>query len=232
MYKFSYQYLAPEGNPVFTCIVPAIWLSLDLPTFGGDVIYQDKRAQAETLTDFVFEFSEISEMHSSERTFTLKVETKFPLMAGSTLGDSHDLFGKTIKVRYLTDANKSTNENVPAVIVFLNHLFCGCAGSAYTGVSFFDFGDLFQWLSQQAELILNFEIGSDLEVMIQNIFGRLGDARLASSYSNLFGKDVNMHLAHLEMMVEKLCCSLVYAPAVDQQEFLICTLISDKDFEP
>ena len=110
MYKFNYQYLAPEGNPFFTCIVPSSWLSLDLPTFGGDVIYQDKRARAETLTDFVFEFSEISEMHSSERIFTLKVETKLPLIAGSTLGDSRDLFGKTIKVRYLTDANKSTNE--------------------------------------------------------------------------------------------------------------------------
>lgn len=230
MYKFNYQYLFHEGKPIFTCIVPEDWLALDLPIFGGDVIYLDKRVKAETITDFTFEFSEMPDALSSGRTFTLKVDIQRPLLAEPTLGDYRELFNKTIRIRYQCGANKSTNENVPAEIALLNHWLCGCADSAYTGVSFLDFGDLLVWLSRQSELIFDFETGSEPKVMIQNILERLGDARLASSYSNIFGKDVSMLLAHLEMVAEKLRCSLVYAPAVDQDEPLISTLISDKDF--
>lgn len=231
MYKFNYQYLLHEGKPIFTCIVPGGWLLLDLPIFGGDVIYLDKRVKAEMITDFTFEFSEIPDALSSGRTFTLKVDIHRPLLAEPTLGDYRELLNKIIRIRYQCGANKSTNENLPVEIVLLNHWLCGCAGSAYTGVSFLDFGDLLVWLSRQSELILDFETGSDPKVMIQNILDRLGDTRIASSYSNIFGKDVNMYLAHLEIVAEKLCCSLVYAPAVDQEGFLISTLIPDKDFE-
>ena len=231
MYQFKYQYQYPgiEEPPFITCIVPDEWLTLDLPTMGGAVIYHNDRVRIETQTTLEYQLSELQSPCGSGRIFTLKIKIQPPLSVRSMNGDCRDIHGKTITIRYLTEANKTTIEDTPVELILLNHLFCNFAGSAFTGMSWIDHADIIQWYSQHSELVMEYGIGCDPEEMTKNILARLGDNRIASSYTVIFGETLLTKYEYLSEIVDKLCAGHAYVPAVDQELLLISTLVSDAD---
>lgn len=226
MYKFNYPYIDHYDTPIIACLVPDEWLTLELPTFGGAVTYHDKQEQAGTLADFVFEFSEIQIAGKSGRTFTLKIHllSKPNLM----LDDCRDVFNKIIRIHSLADTHIPANEDIPAEVVLLNHLLCCFAGSSFTGESFLDFSDLLQFLASQSDFKLKYAIGIDPDLMLKIILDGLGYIPPASMYPVIFGKSGSVSLALFDKVLTKLCYRIGYAPAVDQDEFLISVLMLNK----
>ncbi len=119
----------------------------------------------------------------------------------------------------MIEENKTTNESIPVELMLLNHLFCHFARSAFTGMSWVDDADLLRWYLQQSELIFEYEFGSDPEVIIQNILGRLTEGHLAASYSVLFGRDGLTYPKYLSEITEKLRAEMAYVPAVIRINF-------------
>jgi len=226
MYKFDYQHQEIVEKPYVTCIVPAEWLALDLPVIGGAVSYRKEVEQGGN-PGLVFEFAEVQEARNSGGICDLKVH----LPAG--LGMAHDVspgdHAPTITIRLPAVPAKKDDRPSPE-LVLINHLFCLFAGSAFTGASWLDISDLLRWLTQQTELVLECEIGSDPKAMLENLLARQGEGRLASSYAVIFGNEASMKMEHLNQIQGELRAAIAYAPAVVQEQFLISALLSDREF--
>ena len=235
MYRFKYQHVDDHcyfigsehfqviPHPVVTCIVPANWLSQALPVMGGWVVYQDASAKTAPLTAFVFEFEETE----PGRTFNFKIRlTSAPTVYDD---DCREVFNKAIQVSYVADPGVMSNEKMHAGILLLNHLMCNFAGSALTGVSFVDIYDVLNILAPHTNFILKCGIGLDPKAILGKILVGLGDISSASAYPVIYGRYASMLLEHFgEITSLQVKSGLAYAPAVDDDRFLISLLLSQE----
>lgn len=122
MYQFKYQSINPfdfysPTELIFTCIVPANWLSLDLPTVNGCVNYTDKLENLVSCGSIVFEFCELISSDKTLRTFSLDI-----------LHNGEKYFEKPIVIH--------APSSVQSEVLLLNHLLGFNAISSWVAVDF------------------------------------------------------------------------------------------------
>lgn len=209
--------------PVVTCIIPTDWFLQELPAVGGWVVYQDAKSKAEPLTEFVFEFEETE----PGRTFNFTIRlTSTPVV---NFDDCREVFSKTIQVRYVPDPSVMPNEKIHSGNLLLNHLMCNWVGSALTGVIFVDFRDVLNFLAPHNSFLLKYAVGLEPKAIVGKILVGLGDISSASAYPVIFGKYASMLLEHFDEITSlQVKSGLAYAPAVDDDRFLISLLLSQE----
>ena len=226
MYQFNYQTLLPEDKPIITCIVPQEWLSKDLPTMGGVVMYVDKSVHIMASSEFVFEFSEVCTIEKSIRTVNLDIleanNKKFKAIGYKKLLDAP----ATIRCRAIE--GQDANNDWCIEIVLLNHLFGSFALTASFGNVYLDFADLLAVLSMSSEYDFEFGIGETPQVILPGILERMDYRKKKCSFGMMFGRGSKIWISHLKEMIRELHSLegvvIVTDIAVDQELMLISVL--------
>ncbi|MDD4930191.1 MAG: hypothetical protein PHP85_13065 [Gallionella sp.] len=192
-YQFNYQKLVQLDTPHVTCLVPSDWLSKNLPTMGGAVIYLDERRNEDAITDYLFEFSEYPQ-EQSLRIIHMKIYTKKLLGSNSDAGYT-GLPDLSIKIhcQIADDAGSDWHSEV----ILLNHLFCLYALSAFKNYFYIGIYELVTFLTGYAELSFKFGIGDSPAQILSGMTDEtmLRDSILA--FVVIFSNE-NMRITYLE----------------------------------
>lgn len=215
MYQFKYQAINPFDfyPPIeltFTCIVPANWLSLDLPTMSGCVNYTDCLANIAPCGVVVFEFCEQGSSDEMLRIFSLDI-----------VHDGEKFFETPIVIH--------VPNSVQSEVLMLNHLFGFNAISAWVAV---DFSDLKTLLKASSTYYLSYGVGKSPAEILPNILQPVADGDVKSKFLMIFGDNKNMRLEYLDKAMDAMtssstdeCLGMVCAAGVEQDEMLISILV-------
>lgn len=232
MFKFDYEYLE-ACVPFVTCIVPENWLALKLPRFGGNVVYESdvvalpKSADSIFTPDyvsppkriysqFVFELSETAGAEGLFRIISLEIKRE----SGAVDQPTHEkIVGPvSIRCRHLEKHQSNNGWDVP--IVLLNHLLGGIAGSIPVGMSWLDFGDVFDFLEAHHELQFEFAGGNDVGEISSCLRQHLEGDKLEASFPMIYLSNL-CSLEDIDIVTEALESNLIYVPSVKgQQKFI------------
>jgi hypothetical protein len=218
MYQFKYQadvFEIPGVElPIFICIVPASWLSLDLPTIGGRVNYFSSVEQPTVCGDALFEFCEIGSSDNTLRKFSLDIRCEWD-----------ECFEKPIVIHAQNSAQ--------CEVVLLNHILGFVSPSAWVAV---DIADLISLLKMSSTYYFKFGVGATPTDIFLDLVEPGTYRNIRCQYWMLFGDNQNMTLEHLhEVMLAMEATafkhedgdSLMIAcmAGVEQDEMLISTLV-------
>ncbi len=183
MYKLNYQFLFPSEAPIFTCIVPTAWLSKNLPTMGGDVVYVDSQSSQEIRTDYVFLFSE-GGIAEQSRTIILDIHhKKWTAETGQTAIHSR-LLAAPVKIHCRAIGDREINNDWCVEVLLLNHFFGSCALSALMGNQYLSYSDVFDVMQMSSEFEFEFGIGEKPSDILPEILERAMPAQYKSVFFN------------------------------------------------
>lgn len=216
MYQFKYQadvFEIPGVKfPIFTCIVPANWLTLDLPTIGGRVNYFSSGEQPAACGYAIFEFGEISSSDKTLRMFSLDI-----------LSDGVKCFEKPIVIE--------ATDSAQCEVVLLNHILGFASPSVWVAV---DIADLIPLLKLSSIYSFRYGVGKSPSDILPGILGAETDWDAACEYLMVFGDNLNLTLEHLH---EAMCAmasnsadedgsfGIACMAGVEQDEMLISVLV-------
>jgi len=225
MYQFNYQYLTPEDKPFVTCIVPEGWLSRNLPTMGGSVVYVDKRDPIRTCTYYVFEFTEKDQTSESFRLIGLNIDT---MKNGVSYAK---LFDKPASIHCHAFDGHDANNDWCIEVVLLNHLFGSHALSASMQNTYLDYSDVLHIMQMSSEFNFEFGIGNVPADIILGLSNCLSNCKAKSTFVMLFCKQQMFRLAYIDEIVDQFdsvdsvdSSFLIADIAVDQDKILISVL--------
>jgi hypothetical protein len=216
MYQFKYQadvFEIPGVElPIFTCIVPANWHSLDLPTHGGRVSYYSSGEQPAVCGYALFEFSEIASSDKSLRKFSLDI-----------LSDGDKCFENPIVIHAQNSAQ--------CEVVLLNHFLGFVSPSAWVAV---DIADLISLLKMSSTYYFKYGVGSSPADILPDLFGTETYRDVRCEYLMVFGDNQHLTLEHLHEAMTAMAsrdadkgdgiCMACMA-GVEQDEMLISTVV-------
>lgn len=215
MYQFKYEVsnpfdFYPPTELCFTCIVPANWLSLNLPTMSGGVNYSDNLGNLVSCGSFVFEFCERSSSDSMWRTFSLDI-----------LRDGEKHFDVPIAIH--------VPSSIQSEVLLLNHLFGFYADSSFVAV---DFGDLLELLKKGSTYYLRYGAGKSPADILPNILQSAGDGNVKCEFLMIFDGSQRFRLEYIDEAVDAMSSGgsdesmlLIGAAFVEQDEMLISALV-------
>lgn len=214
MYQFKYEVsnpydFYPPTDLLFTCIVPANWLSLDLPTVSGGVNYSDNLGNLVSCGSFVFEFCERSSSDEIWRAFSLDI-----------LRDGEKHFDTPIVIH--------VPRSMQSEVLLLNHLFGFCADSSLVGI---DFGDVLELLKKGSTYYLRYGVGKSPADILPNILdAAAGDVKC--EFLMIFDGSQKFRLEYLDEALAAMASGssdesmvLIGAAFVEQDEMLISVLV-------
>jgi hypothetical protein len=226
MYQFKYQttsvfgFYSPE-ELIFTCIVPAYWLSMGLPTVDDCVNYAAKREQLVSCGPIVFEFSDVTSTDETTRTIRLDI-----------FHDGVKCFEKPIEIHCSRVAKNELGDECCIEVLLLNHLFGYNAISAWVAV---DFADFIGIMEMSSTYYFRYGIGKTPSDILPDILAPLANKDVKCEFLMIFCDHLNMSLEYLEEARIALPSSstdesigslgLVCAVGVEQDEMLISVLV-------
>lgn len=226
MCQFNYQFLDPEVTPFITCVVPSTWLSENLPTMGGGVIYVDQLSQ-EVHTHYIFEFSEVASLKGL-RTIILDIRHKKWKLISRSYGDHKKLSDSPIKI-YSSNAGEKDGDIDSFINVLLNHLVGSLAMSAITGSQYLDFADVDTVFQMSSEFDFVFGLGDQPSDILPAMFERTLPSKHKCAFLKLFARQGNLRVSHLNDAIGAFdpteSMILVSDVAVDQDKMLISALL-------
>jgi hypothetical protein len=159
-YRFDYEQCNRDAFPdepsfTTTCIVPAGWLKMALPTFGGDVVYTDKTGKS-GLSGLVFEFADL-ETDGLLRTVSLQMCFLKDVPGQGRQVEPEAYFAQPVKIHCRDFIVADKNWGIEIVLV--NHFLGPLNAVSSWGINCFDFYDLHHVLKGSSEFVFEFGIG-------------------------------------------------------------------------
>ena len=232
MFKFEYQGLwaqvfpippiPVEELPIFTCIVPTDWLSMELPTVGGCVNYANNREQLVSCGPVVFEFSDVASTDKTSRTISLDVFER-----------GVKCFERPVVIRCTNVERNDPGDKCCIEVVLLNHLFGYNAPSALVGI---DFNDLKELMARSSTYELKYGIGKTPTDIMPDIYKSIDGKDVICEFVMIFCDSRTMRLEYLSETGDAMICSsptsdslgIVGQAGIDQSEMLISALVGYK----
>lgn len=221
MYKFDYWQLLPEEKPLFTCVVPAEWLSKSLPTMGGCVDYVDKLDRLTSCAPVVYEFSDAEPKDESSRTLCLSI-----------LSDGRKLFAKPATIHCPQFAERDGDDDWCVEVALLNHFFAFNAPSASMGNVYLDYADFEALMQKSSDFEFKYAIGETPADILPGIMDSHARRSAKGIFGMMFCKPENMRLAYFNHAIEVMSgfdaedgLLLFGDVGVDQEKMLISMLV-------
>lgn len=231
MYRFDYEYLPTEGEPAFTCIVPAEWLQKNLPTMGGEIVYVSQQDRMNACTNYVFEFSDGILAEGLPRTICLDIHHREAISSNASLANYSKLFAAPVRIQCAAIKDSDESNDWCFEVVLLNHFFGSHALSALVGNIYLDFDDILAIMSLSHEFILEFGIGKTPQDILPSIIERLGANDAKSAFAMFYCKYGTARLAHLDEIMGVISqlgddvTLIISDAAVDDDRMLISMLV-------
>jgi hypothetical protein len=226
MYQFKYQATNPfDFYPpielIFTCVVPASWLLMELPTLGGRVNYASNREHLVSCGPIVFEFNEATSTDETSRTIRVDI-----------FQDGVKCFEKLIEIYCPNVAPSKLGDECSIEVLLLNHLFGYNATSAWVAV---DFSDFIGIMERSSTYYFQYGIGKTPSEILPDILEPLANRDVKCEFVMIFCDHLNMKLeflreamismnsSHTDESIDSL--GIVCAVGVEQDEMLISVLV-------
>lgn len=219
MYQFKYTANNPFGfyppiELIFTCIVPANWLSKDLPVMGGCVSYTSNHQSLDSSGPVVFEFEEMIATDETVRTIQLDIIHK-----------GVKCFEKPVLIHCSNIAQDQSDDECSIEVVLLNHLLGYSAMSALVAI---DFEDFMAIMKRSSEFNFKFGLGETPSDILPGILAQ--DAR--SAFGMIFGNNQEKRMAYynetlkaMETIYSEETLLLLVEVEIDEEKMLISTLV-------
>lgn len=225
MYEFNYKHTMPGGATI-TCIVPAAWLALPLPTLGGQVNYIDNQTALSNLPDFLFEFCE--ETGAQSREAVLLTIYQYPPNEDSGYISLTD---HATRITFAPELSFSDTSPGQCEVYLLNHLFGSLALSASLGNICLDVGEVVRWVAESHELRYSFGTGDSPDEILPQLQGQFPDDGADRTFAMLFCREEVMRLEYLARLAKRFTRggpSFLADAAVTAERMLISTMASDR----
>jgi hypothetical protein len=231
MYKFEYQGSRSQESlshgqefPIFTCIVPADWLSMELPTVGGCVNYANNREKLVSSGPVVFEFSDVVSTDETSRTISLDI-----------FHSGVKYFERPVAIRCPNVERNDSGEKCFIEVLLLNQLFGYNAPSVLVDV---DFQDFIAIMAQSSTYDFKYGIGETPSDILPKIIKTIDGKDVKCEFVMIFCDDQKMSLEYLQEIMDAMPSSktdesldlqgIVCAVGVAQSAMLISALVGYK----
>jgi hypothetical protein len=227
MRTIKYQHLLKTDSPFVVCLVPADWLTNNLPTMGGAVFYVDSRESVQVHADCIFEFSRVENDDPTIHSIYLDVRRANANQLGYT-----QVLAQPIEIRCHNQSEADSNQYGRAVVHLLNHFFGSQALSATLNNIYLDIEDVIELLKISQQYDFAYAVGSEPKNIIPNIRNQINNTQPKCIFAMLYCDEKRMQMQYLDDMHDELSDSdsyyLASDVAIESDQMLISVLSGER----